>query len=79
MTVNRRYSNVVVHIAGALDAAGRARLESVLGSQPGVARAYGSARARQLAIVDYDPRATSATAILRTVEAHGFDARLVGM
>jgi hypothetical protein len=73
------HSNVVVHVVGALDAAGRARLESILGTQPGVVRAYGSARARQLAIVDYDPLATSAAAILRGVQAHGFTAQLVGM
>jgi len=72
-------SNVIVHVRGALDATARARLDSLIGTQPGVARAYGSPRARQLAIVDYDPRATSAAAILRGVQAHGFTARLVGM
>jgi len=73
------HANVVIHVAGALDAAGRARLESILAAQPGIARTYGSARTRQLAIVDYDPLATSAAAILRGVRARGFAARLVGM
>jgi len=77
--VLRNHSNVVVHVTDRLDAFGRARRERFLGTQPGVARAYGSPRARQLAIVDYDPRATSAAAILRSVQAQGFAARLVGI
>lgn len=72
-------SNVVVHVRGALDAAARMRLEGAIGVLPGVVRAQASRRAHQLALVDYDPYATSATAIVRSLRAQGFDARLIGM
>ncbi|MCL4801434.1 MAG: hypothetical protein KJ025_17720 [Burkholderiales bacterium] len=72
-------ANVIVHVAGTLDAAARARLEGALAAAPGVARAQRSARAPRLTLVDYDPHATSALAIVSAARAQGFDARLIGM
>jgi hypothetical protein len=73
------YSDVIVHLPRALDAAARQRLERALESERGVTRAKGSSHADRLMVVNYDPQLISALGVLRTVRAHGFRARLVGM
>lgn len=72
-------SDVMVHLDSALSAADRARLERVLEAERGVARARANPRTAQLLVVNYDPSAISALGVLRTVQAQGISARLVGM
>lgn len=73
------YSDVIVHVSNALDAEARERLARALESERGVTSAKGSPRARQLMLVNYDPQLISALGVLRTVQAQGISARLVGM
>jgi len=73
------YSDVIVHLPKALGAAARERLMRALESERGVTRAKGSPRASRLMVVNYDPQLISALGVLRTVQAQGIRARLVGM
>ena len=77
--VNIDQTDVVVHVAQALDAGQRERLLDSLCAEPGIARACADARSGQLLVIDYDRRAISALGILRCVQAQGYAARLVGM
>ncbi len=77
--VNIDQTDVVVHVAQALDAGQRERLLDSLCAEPGIARARADARSGQLLVIDYDRRAISALGILRCVQAQGYAARLVGM
>jgi hypothetical protein len=72
-------TDVVVHVANALDAGQRAALLERLDAQQGVTRVRAHARTGHLLVVDYDQRAISAVGILRCVKAQGYSARLVGM
>ena len=72
-------SDVIVHLDSALSAVDRARLERALEAERGVARARANPRAAQLLVVNYDPSAISALGVLRSVQAQGISARLVGM
>ena len=72
-------TDVVVHVAQALDDRQRERLLESLCAEPGIARARADARSGQLLVIDYDRRAISALGILRCVQAQGYAARLVGM
>lgn len=72
-------SDVIVHLDGALSAADRGRLARALEAKRGVARVRANPRAAQLLVVNYDPSAISALGVLRTVQAQGIAARLVGM
>jgi hypothetical protein len=72
-------SDVIVHLGKTLSAADRTRLERALEAARGVARAQGNPRAARLLVVNYDPSAISALGVLRTVQAQGIPARLVGM
>ena len=73
------YSDVIVHLPKALDADARARVARALENERGVTSINGSSRARQLMVVNYDPQLISALGVLRTVQAQGISARLVGM
>jgi len=73
------YSDVIVHLPKALDAEARERLARALENERGVTSTNGTPRARQLMIVNYDPQLISALGVLRTVQAQGISARLVGM
>jgi len=77
--MNTSYSDVIVHLPKALDAEARERVARALENERGVTSAKGSPRARQLMLVHYDPRLISALGVLRTVQAQGISARLVGM
>ena len=73
------YSDVTVHLPRALDARARERLQQALETAHGVTRAEANPRAPRLVVVHYDPTTISALGVLRTVQAQGIDARLVGM
>jgi hypothetical protein len=77
--MHTNYSDVIVHLGKRLGADDRSRLERALEAERGVARVRANSRAGQLLVVDYDPRAISALGVLRSVQAKGFAARLVGM
>jgi hypothetical protein len=72
-------TDVVVHVAQALDADGRHQLLRNLGAEQGITRVRAHERSGQLFLVDYDRRAISALGVLRCVQAQGYAARLVGM
>jgi hypothetical protein len=71
-------SDVLVHLAGPIDDAARARATDALAAVDGVRSVRGSQRARNLLIVYYDPRTASTREGLRSVQSRGFTARLVG-
>ncbi len=73
------YSDVTVHLPKALDAKARERIQRVLENSHGVTHAKAHPRAPRLVVVHYDPTTISALGVLRTVQAQGIDARLVGM
>jgi len=77
--MNASYSDVIVHLPKTIDADARERLARALETERGVTRAKGSPHARQLMIVNYDPQMISALGVLRTVQARGIHARLIGM
>jgi len=72
-------TDVVVHVAQALDADGREQLLRKLGAEQGITGVRAHARSGQLLVIDYDRRAISALGVLRCVEAQGYAARLVGV
>ncbi len=72
-------SDVIVHLGRTLSAADRTRLQRALEDERGVEGVRANPRAAQLMVVDYDPSAISALGVLRTVQAQGIPARLVGM
>lgn len=72
-------SDVMVHIGRPIGAGERERLELALSVKPGIKAVRGSARAAQLLLVDFDPRAISALGVLRCFQSLGLEARLVGM
>ncbi|MGE5088113.1 MAG: ATP-binding protein [Candidatus Levyibacteriota bacterium] len=69
---------MLVHLAGPIDAATRARATAALAAVDGVRSVRGSHRTPNLLIVYYDPRIASTPEVLRTVQSQGFTARLVG-
>jgi hypothetical protein len=73
------YSDVILYLGERLPVGDRLRLERALKAERGVARVRTNPRAGQLLVVDYDPHAISALGVLRSVQALGFAARLVGM
>ena len=77
--MNANYSDVIVHLGERLGAKDRSRLERALEAERGVARVRTNPRGGQLMVVDYDPQAISALGVLRSVQAQGFTAQLVGM
>ena len=72
-------TDVVVHVAQALDADRRDQLLRNLGAEQGVTQVRAHAHSGQLFVIDYDRRAISALGVLRCVQAQGYAARLVGM
>jgi len=77
--MNASQANVVVDVKQGLGRQSGVELVSELGGIQGVSRAWVSARASRLVLVDYDPRLTDSQTILGTVVRRGFDARLIGM
>jgi hypothetical protein len=77
--MNINYSDVTVHLGERVATGDRLRLERALKAERGVAQVRTNPRAGQLLVVDYDPHAISALGVLRSVQAQGFAARLVGM
>jgi hypothetical protein len=77
--MSRSPATVLVHVAQIATGADPSAIERMLAAEHGVVGASMSPHVRSLAIVDYDPRVVSATAIQRSIEARGLTARLVGM
>jgi len=72
-------TDVVVHVAQALDSEGRERLLHSLSAEEGVTQVRAHEQSGQLFVVDYDRSAISALGVLRCVQSQGYAARLVGM
>jgi hypothetical protein len=77
--MSTQYTNVIVYLPGPVAPAKRAEIEQAVAAQPGVGRTAASKQTERLILVDYDPRATSAQAILGCVRSRGVSAQLVGM
>jgi hypothetical protein len=71
-------ANVVVHIDEELDEQQILDMERKLAFDNGVESSCVAARARHLMIIDYDPRLTSSSALLKNIHDRGLHAELVG-
>jgi hypothetical protein len=72
-------TDVIVRVARPLAEGECQTLAQALGAAAGIRSVRCSQRARQLLLIDYDPRTISALGVLRCLRTFGLEGRLIGM